>query len=80
MDIYELHKKINIVLDEEVRSYSANGRIRGGLGSMNVALQSVPNDGRVFLMMDGLTKDKSHNFFLTRVIRLLSALQMQQLS
>jgi len=45
MNIYELHKKINIVLDEEVRSYSANGRIRGSLGSMNVTLQSVPNNG-----------------------------------
>ena len=45
MNIYELHKKINIVLDEEVRSYSANGRIRGGLGSMNITLQSVPNNG-----------------------------------
>lgn len=45
MDIYELHKKINIILDEEVRSYSAKGRVRGGLGSMNVTLQSVPNNG-----------------------------------
>ncbi len=45
MDIYELNKKINIVLDEEVRSYTANGRIRGGLGSLNITLQSVPNNG-----------------------------------
>lgn len=45
MDIYELHKKINIVLDEEVRSYSAKGRRSGDLGSMNIGLQSVPNNG-----------------------------------
>jgi len=38
-------KKINIVLDEEVRSYAAKGRIRGALGSMNIGLQSVPNNG-----------------------------------
>lgn len=45
MDTHELHKKINIVLDEEIRSYTANGRIRGGLGSLNITLQSVPNNG-----------------------------------
>jgi hypothetical protein len=45
METHELHKKINIVLDEEVRSYVANGRIRGGLGSLNITLQSVPNNG-----------------------------------
>ena len=45
MDINELHKKINIALDEEVRAYSAKGRIRGGLGSMNIGLQSMPNNG-----------------------------------
>lgn len=45
MGTFSLHNKINIVLDEEVRSYVANGRIRGGLGSMNVTLQSVPNYG-----------------------------------
>jgi hypothetical protein len=31
------------VLDEERRSYAANGRLRGGLGSFNVGLQSEPN-------------------------------------
>ncbi|MDP3696475.1 MAG: hypothetical protein Q8R55_00400 [Candidatus Taylorbacteria bacterium] len=45
MDIYELHKKINIVLGEEIRAYEAKGRIRGALGSMNIGLQSVPNNG-----------------------------------
>ena len=45
MDTYKLHKKINIVLDEETRAYSAKGRRGGGLGSMNIGLQSVPNNG-----------------------------------
>ncbi len=45
MNTYDLEKKINIVLDEEVRAYAANGRTRGGLGSMNIGLQSVPNNG-----------------------------------
>lgn len=45
MDIYDLQKKINIVLDEEVRSYTARGRRQGALGSMNIGLQSVPNKG-----------------------------------
>jgi len=45
MDTHELHKKINIVLNEEVRLYSTNGRRRGGLGSMNIGIQSEPNNG-----------------------------------
>jgi hypothetical protein len=45
MEVRDLHKKIELVLKEEVRSYSANGRIRGGLGSFNITLQSVPNSG-----------------------------------
>ena len=45
MEIHSLHKKINIVLDEEVRSYSARGRRMGALGSMNIGLQSMPNNG-----------------------------------
>jgi hypothetical protein len=32
-------------LKEEKRSYAANGRERGGLGSLNVTLQSEPNFG-----------------------------------
>jgi hypothetical protein len=32
-------------LKEEMRSYAANGRTRGGLGSLNVTLQSEPNFG-----------------------------------
>ena len=45
MEIHSLHKKINIVLDEEVRSYGARGRRMGALGSMNIGLQSMPNNG-----------------------------------
>jgi hypothetical protein len=33
------------ILIEEKRSYTANGRIRGGLGSINTGLQSEPNYG-----------------------------------
>ena len=33
------------LLKEELRSYAANGRLRGGLGSLNVKLQSEPNFG-----------------------------------
>ena len=45
MNNYELQKKIDVVLDEEKRAYAAKGRIRGGLGSMNIGLQSMPNNG-----------------------------------
>ncbi len=45
MDTFTLHKKINLVLDEEVRSYTARGRRMGALGSMNIGLQSMPNNG-----------------------------------
>jgi hypothetical protein len=33
------------LLAEEKRNYAANGRQRGGLGSLNVGLQSEPNHG-----------------------------------
>lgn len=36
---------VDIILAEEKRNYAANGRIRGGLGSLNVTLQSEPNHG-----------------------------------
>lgn len=45
MDSFELHKNIDVVLQEEVRSYAARGRQRGALGSMNIGLQSMPNNG-----------------------------------
>ncbi|MAZ29844.1 hypothetical protein CL655_01010 [bacterium] len=41
----ELQKRIDIILQSEKSAYSQNGRIRGGLGSFNVGLQSVPNGG-----------------------------------
>lgn len=34
----KLNDKINIVLNEEKRAYSANGRVRGGLGSFNIGV------------------------------------------
>jgi len=36
---------VDLVLNEEKRSYAANNRERGGLGSLNVTLQSEPNYG-----------------------------------
>lgn len=36
---------IDAVLNEERRQYAANGRQRGGLGSLNTTLQSEPNYG-----------------------------------
>jgi hypothetical protein len=45
MNPYELQNNIDIVLDEEKRAYAARGRGSGGLGSLNIDLQSVPNNG-----------------------------------
>jgi hypothetical protein len=36
---------VDLILNEERRNYAAHGRIRGGLGSLNVGLQSEPNFG-----------------------------------
>jgi len=35
----------DLILNDERRNYAANGRERGGLGSLNVTLQSEPNFG-----------------------------------
>ncbi len=37
--------KVDLILNEERRYYAARGRICGGLGSLNVGLQSEPNFG-----------------------------------
>jgi hypothetical protein len=37
--------EVDLILNEERRNYAACGRIRGGLGSLNVGLQSEPNFG-----------------------------------
>ena len=37
--------EVELILNEEKRHYAACGRIRGGLGSLNVGLQSEPNFG-----------------------------------
>jgi hypothetical protein len=39
------HERVDLVLNEERRYYAAIGRSRGGLGSLNVGLQSEPNSG-----------------------------------
>ena len=36
---------VDLILSEERRNYAARGRISGGLGSLNVTLQSEPNFG-----------------------------------
>jgi hypothetical protein len=38
-------EEIDLILNEERRNYAACGRVRGGLGSPNVGLQSEPNFG-----------------------------------
>jgi hypothetical protein len=38
-------EEVDLILKEEKRAYAAKGRIRGGLGSLNVGLQSEPNFG-----------------------------------
>jgi len=38
-------EQIDLILSEEKRHYAACGRMRGGLGSLNVGLQSEPNFG-----------------------------------
>src|SRR5713226_5460412 len=45
MDIYELHKKIKLILDEEKRAYTTRGRTPHGTGSLSVGYQSLPNQG-----------------------------------
>jgi hypothetical protein len=41
----DLNKKLQFILESELSAYKQNGRTRGGLGSFNVGLQSVPNLG-----------------------------------
>ena len=38
-------EQVDLILNEEKRNYAAHGRERGGLGSLNVGLQSEPNFG-----------------------------------
>lgn len=38
-------ENVDLILNEERRNYAANGRGRGGLGSLDVTLQSEPNSG-----------------------------------
>jgi hypothetical protein len=39
------YETVDLILTEERRHYAANGRERGGFGSLNVTLQSEPNSG-----------------------------------
>jgi hypothetical protein len=39
------YETVDLILSEETRCYAANNRERGGLGSLNITLQSMPNGG-----------------------------------
>jgi hypothetical protein len=41
----EAFEEVDLILNEEKRAYAARGRIMGGLGSLNIGLQSEPNLG-----------------------------------
>lgn len=41
----DLEEKMKLFLDSELAAYKQNGRTRGGLGTFNINLQSVPNNG-----------------------------------
>lgn len=52
---------VDNILNEERRHYAANGRTRGGLGSLNVTLQSEPNYGvTTSSQVPGLLWDAEH--------------------
>jgi len=86
METYSLHKKINIVLDEETRSYSARGRRMGALGSMNIGLQSMPNNGWIHEgQIPGILFDESNKEIIsspnaTILLKLYSSLDTESKS
>ncbi|MGO9606563.1 MAG: hypothetical protein ACLQAT_24760 [Candidatus Binataceae bacterium] len=45
MHYTDINDQIKTFLDEERRAYAARGRGVGGLGSLNIGLQSLPNNG-----------------------------------
>ncbi len=54
-------EEADLILHEERRNYAACGRIRGGLGSLNVGLQSEPNLGWTTVgSVPALLWDKDH--------------------
>jgi len=60
----DLDKKLKYILESELSAYSQNGRRSGGLGSFNVGLQSVPNNGwtNVGSITKYLFDDSNQNF------------------
>jgi hypothetical protein len=75
------YEEVDLILNEEKRAYAACGRIRGGLGSLNVGLQSEPNLGwTVAGKVPSLLWDKNQakpvdSPNLTRLIKLWDALE-----
>ena len=71
------------ILNEEKRNYAANGRFRGGLGSLNVKIQSEPNFGctiegqipELLWTSENATPLSSPN--LTRLLKLHTSLGVQ---
>ena len=45
MHYLEVHSHVQAALDEERRAYAARGRSVGALGSLNIGMQSLPNNG-----------------------------------
>ncbi len=45
MHYLEVNSHVQAALDEERRAYAARGRSIGALGSLNIGLQSLPNNG-----------------------------------
>lgn len=67
--------QVDVILNEERRSYAARGRQMGGLGSLNVTLQSEPNlgwttQGNVPALL--WPKDKAKRLDSPNVVTLLS--------
>jgi hypothetical protein len=75
----DLNKKLQFILDSELSAYIQNGRIRGGLGTFNVTLQSVPNhgwttDGSVTqYLFDEANKDFIQSENATLILKLYSS-------
>lgn len=83
MDIYELHKKIKLVLDEEKRAYTARGRTPHSTGSLNVGFQSLPNQGWTevghipAILFDESVKDAVKSSNAELLLRLFSTLDQK---
>jgi hypothetical protein len=73
-------EQVDLILNEEKRNYAACGRERGGLGSLNVGLQSEPNfgwtkvGGAPALLWDRENAKPIESLNLTRLVGMHAAL------